>query len=112
MRYSLEARVPLLDHRLVEFAYQIPNELKGKKDILKEVLHRYVPKELIERPKKGFAVPLKEWFRGELKSELLVRTSNLDYSILNRDGVDKILDGHLNRNRNYEYLLWNLMRLK
>jgi len=112
MRYSLEARVPLLDHRLVEFAYQIPNELKGKKDILKEVLYRYVPKELIERPKKGFAVPLKEWFRNELKEELLSKINNLDYTILNRDGVNTILDGHLNRNRNYEYLLWNLMRLK
>jgi asparagine synthase (glutamine-hydrolysing) len=112
MRYSLEARVPLLDHRLVEFAYQIPNNLKGKKDILKTILSKYIPQDLINRPKKGFAVPLKEWFRRELKEELLSKINNLDYTVLNKQNITKIVDLHINKNKNYEYLLWNLMRLK
>jgi len=113
MRYSLEARVPLLDHRLVEFAYRLPTELKlqnGAKSILKEVLYKYVPKELIERPKMGFAVPLKTWFRGELKDILYAKIESMDEPF-NQKYLKKLFDEH-QKGKNHEYLFWNLMRVK
>jgi asparagine synthase (glutamine-hydrolysing) len=71
MAVSLEARVPFLDHRLVEFAWRIPTKMKihdgtGKR-ILRRVLYRHVPRDLIERPKTGFGIPLGEWMRGPLR---------------------------------------------
>ncbi len=112
MRYSLEARVPLLDHRLVEFAYSLPTEIKlknGAKSILKDILYRQVPRELIDRPKMGFAVPLKEWFRGELKDILQYKIESLD-SRFNGDYLMKLFREH-QKGKNYEYIFWNLMRL-
>jgi asparagine synthase (glutamine-hydrolysing) len=71
MRVGLEARVPLLDHRLVEFAWEIPVSLKFKnhsgKYIFRRLLERYVPRDLFERPKMGFGIPIDNWLRGPLK---------------------------------------------
>jgi len=114
MAYSLEARVPLLDHRLVEFAYSLPIKLKlqkGKKSILKEILYKYVPKELIDRPKRGFSVPLQHWFRDELKDVLFDKIESLDERF-DKKNIKKIVNMHIYKNRNYEYILWNLMRIK
>lgn len=76
MAVSIEGREPLLDHRLVEFAFRLPLHLRqgtlGPKHLLKKVLYRYVPRELVERPKMGFAVPLLRWLRGDL-GELIDR---------------------------------------
>jgi len=113
MRYSLEARVPLLDHRVVEFAYSLPTELKlqnGAKSILKDVLYNYVPKELIDRPKMGFSVPLKEWFRGELKDILYNKIESMDERF-NREYLKKLFNAH-QKGKNYEYIFWNLMRVR
>jgi asparagine synthase (glutamine-hydrolysing) len=113
MRYSLEARVPLLDHRVVEFAYTLPTELKlqyGAKSILKDVLYKYVPRELIDRPKMGFAVPLREWFRGELKDILYAKIESMDERF-NREYLKKLFNEH-QKGKNYEYVFWNLMRIK
>lgn len=74
MKYSLEARVPLLDHRVVEFSMRTPLSLKVKKNemkyLLKQVLYRYLPKSYTNRPKKGFSVPIEQWVRGPLKSDI------------------------------------------
>jgi len=86
MGVSLETRVPLLDHRIVEFAWSLPLTFKvrdGKgKYLLRKLLHRYVPKELVERPKKGFAVPVRRWLDADL-APLEKRA----LSRLRRDGI-------------------------
>jgi asparagine synthase (glutamine-hydrolysing) len=116
MGASLETRVPFLDHRVVEFAWRIPQSMKLSngtgKWILREVLNRYVPKELIERPKMGFGVPIDEWLRGPLKewAEVL-----LDEARLRREGFfnptpirTKWME-HLSGRRNWQYPLWTVL---
>lgn len=75
MKYSLEARCPILDTDVMEFSYRIPHSYKyaggDKKHILKDIAYDYIPKELLERPKVGFGVPLDKWLRGPLKEQLL-----------------------------------------
>ena len=88
MAVSLEARVPLLDHRVVEFSARLPESMKRNgvtgKQVLRNILHRYVPKELVERPKKGFGIPLEQWLRGELRDWA---ESLLDYNLIKRQGL-------------------------
>jgi asparagine synthase (glutamine-hydrolysing) len=67
MAVSLEGRVPLLDHRVVEWAWRLPMPLRRSKSLLRRVLARYVPRPLFERPKMGFEVPLAAWLRGPLR---------------------------------------------
>jgi asparagine synthase (glutamine-hydrolysing) len=112
MKYALEARVPLLDHRIVEFAYSLPTEIKlknGAKSILKDILYKQVPKELIDRPKMGFAVPLKEWFRGDMREILQEKIESLDERF-NKPYLRQLFKEH-QKGKNYEYVFWNLMRL-
>jgi len=116
MTVSIEAREPLIDHKIIEFAAQIPNNIKYKnnkgKYLLKEVLYKYVPKELIERPKSGFQVPLYEWLRDELREELdfyLSREKLLESKIYNVDAIinikQRLYDG---KNINLS-LLWFIL---
>ncbi|MDW8107136.1 MAG: asparagine synthase (glutamine-hydrolyzing) [Armatimonadota bacterium] len=116
MAVSLEARVPLLDHRVVEYAWQLPSSLKvrnGKgKWILRQVLYRYVPAELVERPKSGFAVPLHAWLRGSLREwaeELLSEGSLRSSGLLNSRAIRQFWDEHQARSHNWEYLLWKVL---
>lgn len=116
MANSLETRVPLLDHRIVELAWQMPLDYKIRngdgKWILKQVLYRHVPQELIERPKMGFAIPLNEWLRTSLRdwAEAL-----LDESLLRQQGyfrplpIRKMWSEHLSGKYNHQDQLWDIL---
>ena len=88
MFVGLEGREPLLDHRILEFSAQLSSQLKykngNKKWILKHITHKYLPKELMDRPKMGFAVPINEWFKDELKDYFLFY---LNEDRLNKEGL-------------------------
>ena len=116
MATSLESRVPFLDHRVVEFAWRLPISMKhreGKgKWLLRQVLYKYVPKELIERPKKGFGVPIADWLRGPLRdwAEALLDERRLrEEGFLNPAMVRKKWAEHLSGKRNWQYGLWNML---
>ena len=116
MANSLEVRVPFLDHRLVELAWQLPMAMKMRegqtKWILRQVLYQYVPQYLIERPKAGFAIPLGDWLRGPLRdwAEDLLEDQRLQREgYFNSDFVHDLWRAHLMGNRNNQSLLWSIL---
>jgi asparagine synthase (glutamine-hydrolysing) len=116
MAVSLEVRVPLLDHRVVEYTSKLPESLKYRngvgKYLLKRLLARYVPTDLFERPKMGFGVPIGRWFRHELKDMLM---DYLSPERLRKEGlfdqnlVEKKIKEHLSGQANHQYRLWSLL---
>ena len=116
MGVSLEARTPLLDHRLVEFAFRLPHHqiIRGGegKWLLRRVLERHVPRSLLDRPKKGFGIPIDAWLRGPLRewAEELLSPSRLA-----REGffqvapVQQALRAHLDGRRNLQHQLWVIL---
>ncbi len=117
MANSLETRAPLLDHRIIEFAYRLPLKYKlrqgiGKK-ILREVLYRYVPQKLVDRPKMGFSIPLADWLRTELRPwvENLLDQIPRDSEYFNRPMIDQMWKEHLSGQRLHTEQLWGVLSL-
>jgi asparagine synthase (glutamine-hydrolysing) len=116
MAVSLEGRIPLLDHRVAEFAWRLPLNLKvrGKegKWILRQVLYRYVPRELVERPKFGFGIPLDSWLRGPLRdwAESLLDEGRLrNEGFFNPGPIRRAWKQHLSSKRRWEFHLWDVL---
>lgn len=121
MKYSLEARCPILDKDVMEYSFRLSHNMKynkgNKKRILKDIAYDYIPKELLDRPKVGFGVPLDKWLRGPLK-EQLIEAGNRDYlkkqGIFDADFVTNLLEHYLRTGdggpatgANYSKLAWS-----
>ncbi|MBL4589751.1 MAG: asparagine synthase (glutamine-hydrolyzing) [Alphaproteobacteria bacterium] len=115
MAVSLEARAPLLDRRIFEHVWTLPEHLKirdGKgKWLLREVLARHVPREMWDRPKKGFSPPLGPWLRGELRdwAESYLSVQALEEAGLNAKPIRKTWEDHLAGRRNHSVRLWSVL---
>jgi asparagine synthase (glutamine-hydrolysing) len=116
MGVSLEARVPILDHRVVEFAARVPTSMKihpgQTKWLLRHLLYKYVPRDLIERPKMGFAVPLEDWLRGSLRywaEGLLDRNRLRRQGFFRPEPIRECWTEHLSGERNRQGQLWNVL---
>jgi asparagine synthase (glutamine-hydrolysing) len=119
MATSLEARVPLLDHRVVEFAASIPLDMNitdaTGKGLLRDVLYRYVPRDLMERPKMGFGVPVGAWLRGPLRAwaeDLLDPGQMQQEGYLNPEPIQKKWREHVAGERNWQYHLWTVLQFQ
>ena len=125
MKYSLEARCPIMDRDVMEYSFRMSHNLKyektnafrgNKKRILKDIAYDYIPRELLDRPKVGFSVPLDKWLRGPLREQLLAMTDRnylIQQGIFDGEYVPKMIreylstgDGGSGTGRNYSRLVW------
>src|SRR5581483_5294202 len=119
MAHSIEAREPLLDYKLIEFAQQIPAlfKLRGAetKSILKRAMRGLIPDEIIHRPKQGFGVPMQKWFREDLREmviETLTESRTQQRGYFDQQVVSAILSEHLSGRRDNSRHLWSLLMLE
>ena len=119
MANSLEARVPLLDHKLIEFVNRIPANLKLRgletKYIFKRAIESFVPAEILHRPKQGFGVPVQEWINEQLREKIhdtLTERRTIDRGYINRQYVNLLLDEHERGRRDHSTQLWTLFMLE
>jgi asparagine synthase (glutamine-hydrolysing) len=119
MAHGLEARAPLLDHRVVRFGLALPDHFliarDGGKHILRSLLDRYVPRRFFDRPKQGFSLPLAPWFRGELRPRIAgLCTSGplLDSGWFRADGLRRLLDEHDRGARDHSQRFFSLLMLE
>ncbi|MEQ8390878.1 MAG: asparagine synthase (glutamine-hydrolyzing) [Thalassospira sp.] len=118
MAVGLEARVPILDHRVVELAWRLPQHMKirhgNSKWLLKQLLYKYVPKEIVDRPKMGFGVPIGSWLRGPLKEwaeYLLSEDTFRKHGLLEAASVRRLWGEHKSGKENWQYQLWDVLML-
>jgi asparagine synthase (glutamine-hydrolysing) len=116
MGVSLESRVPLLDHRVIEFAWRLPLAMKVKGNVgklpLRRLLHEYVPKKLVDRPKRGFGVPIHEWLRGAMRpwaEELLNESRLRDEGYFSAKPIRKKWMEHVSGRHNWQPQLWGVL---
>jgi len=116
MSLSLETRAPFLDKDLMEFAWTLPLKLKinkgNKKWILKELLHNYVPKGLVDRPKMGFAIPLDKWLRGPLRDwaeNQISKTRLIQEGYLDQKQIRSAWTSHLASKSSSANRLWSIL---
>ncbi|MEM6966044.1 MAG: asparagine synthase C-terminal domain-containing protein, partial [Bacteroidota bacterium] len=118
MLNSLEARVPLLDHKVAELSFKIPVKFKynqkGKKYILKKAMQSYLPDAVINHPKQGFTMPLKMWFKDSLRdyvNDRLRRSDSMIADYLDVNYISKTIDDHNNGMRDLNEKIWSLLVL-
>ncbi|MFH1985699.1 MAG: asparagine synthase (glutamine-hydrolyzing) [Pseudomonadota bacterium] len=116
MKNSLEVRIPFLDHRVVEFAFQIPGQMKlhrgVTKYLLKETFKEFLPKSLYRRPKAGFEVPISRWLKSDLKfliDEYLNKDRIGKQNIFNYQVIKSLTDAHINNRTDTSWMIWNLI---
>jgi asparagine synthase (glutamine-hydrolysing) len=116
MGVSLESRAPLLDHRVVDFSWKLPHEFKYRdgqsKWILRQILYKYVPRNLVERSKMGFAVPIDVWLRGPLREwaeSLLSEERLIKDGYFYPEPIRKKWTEHLSGTRNWQSQLWTVL---
>ena len=116
MAVSLEARIPLLDHRIVEYAWRLPMTFKRRngvsKWLLRRLLHTLIPRELVERPKQGFGVPIELWLRGELREwtlDLLAPETIKRDGFFNASAISRYLEEHISGRRSWAAQLWAVL---
>jgi asparagine synthase (glutamine-hydrolysing) len=116
MSVSLETRIPFLDHRIIEYAWSLPASLKQRRGrgkwLLRRILHQYVPPALVERPKKGFNVPIADWLRGFLRDwaeELLSGTRLRQEGFFDANTVRRTWTEHLEGKRDWGMALWHVL---
>ena len=112
MYNSLEVRVPYLDSAVVEYALGLPVEYKitarNRKRILKEAFGDLIPQEILTQPKRGFDMPIGEWFKNELRADFETLVSEVDAPLLHQRTVLSLLEEHCSGRRDYEWFLWNV----
>ena len=113
---SLETRIPFLNHDLIEYVWKIPHSLKFRngqgKWILRQILNKYVPKNLTDRPKMGFGVPIDIWLRGPLRDwaeNLLDKKKLEDKGYFNSKLIRKKWQEHCSGKKNWQYDLWDVL---
>ena len=118
MRVSLESREPLLDYRVVEFAASLPPHMKvsrvQSKLVLREMLYRYLPRELLDRPKQGFAIPIERWLKGALKpwAEDIIMNAASDFrELFDHEEIALLWGQHQRGIANHKDILWNVLVL-
>jgi asparagine synthase (glutamine-hydrolysing) len=118
MAHGLEARAPLLDHRVVEFALSMPDEwitdARTGKKLLRALLARYLSLDLFDRPKQGFSLPLQRWFAGELRPQLLALAESpplMDTGWFNARGIRSMIDEHVAGRRDHSQRLYSMLVL-